>query len=117
MAVMMVVVMIMIFMIILVTMINSSISCESFSIEFGCGLVVERNVLQVGPFPFSSLIFYNFHFHSTLFNMKSLKHANFYVPFLFYCNNDMAIPSEEWVKIKKKILYFAGKIRWQFDTC
>ena len=49
--------------------------------------------------------------------MKNLKHANFYVLFLFYCNNDMAIPSVEWVKIKKKILYFAGKIRWQFDTC
>ena len=31
---------------------HSSISCESYSIEFGCGLVVERNVLQVGPFPF-----------------------------------------------------------------
>ena len=41
---------------------NNSISCESYSIEFGCGLVVERNVLQVGPFPFSSPIFYNFHF-------------------------------------------------------
>ena len=41
---------------------NSSISCESYSIEFGCGLVVERNVLQVGPFPFFSPIFYNFHF-------------------------------------------------------